>query len=116
LLKEHTITLDASGGSHNQRDVSVAATPHGSLAMTSEDLKQRVREEASSNDDITYNQLRLFCVTNNNLAMDEESIIGGFGWMNEYGFYYASYDPDEYIIKKKRLETANYVKKEGDTL
>ena len=84
--------------------------------MTSEDMKQRVREEASSNDDITYNQLRLFCVTNNNLAMDEESIIGGFGWMNEYGFYYASYDPDEYIIKKKRLETANYVKKEGDTL
>ena len=36
--------------------------------------------------------------------------------MNEYGFYYASYNSEEYIIKKKGLETANYLRKEGDSL
>jgi putative heme iron utilization protein len=36
--------------------------------------------------------------------------------MNEYGFYYASYNPDEYIIKKKSLEVTNYLKKENDTV
>jgi Pep3/Vps18/deep orange family len=37
--------------------------------------------------------------------------------MNEYGFYYASYSkPNEYIIKNKSLESASYLRKEGDTL
>lgn len=36
--------------------------------------------------------------------------------MNEYGFYYASYNPGEYIIKKKGLEVTSYIKKEGDTV
>ena len=36
--------------------------------------------------------------------------------MTEYGFYYASYQQDEYIIKKKSLEVAAFLKKEGDQL
>jgi hypothetical protein len=43
-------------------------------------------------------------------------LVGGFGWMTEYGFYYASYQQDEYIIKKKSLEVAAFLKKEGDQL
>jgi hypothetical protein len=51
------------------------------------------------------------------LGPDDEPVVGGFGWMNEYGFYYASYSkPNEYIIKNKTLEQANYLRKEGDTL
>lgn len=48
-----------------------------------------------SNDDITYNQLRLFVSS----VDDDNIIVGGFGWMNEYGFFYANYNPNEYIIK-----------------
>jgi vacuolar protein sorting-associated protein 18 len=38
--------------------------------------------------------------------------------MNEFGFYFASYNQDQadYIIKKKSLEVANFLKKEGDNL
>ena len=42
--------------------------------------------------------------------------MSGFGWMNEFCFYYASYSQDEYIIKKNSLEHAAYLKKEGDQL
>jgi len=42
--------------------------------------------------------------------------VSGFGWMNEFCFYYASYNHDEYIIKKNSLENAAYLKKEGDQL
>ncbi len=43
-------------------------------------------------------------------------MVGGFGWMNEYGFYYATYNPGEFIIKKKSLEIASYIKKEEDSV
>lgn len=47
---------------------------------------------------------------------EDDAIVSGFGWMNEFCFYYASYQEDEYIIKKKNLEQAAYLKKEGDQL
>jgi len=47
---------------------------------------------------------------------DEEVFVSGFGWMNEFCFYYASYNQEEYIIKKKKLENIAYFKKEGDKL
>jgi Pep3/Vps18/deep orange family len=50
---------------------------------------------------------------------DEEAVVSGFGWMNEFCFYYANYSEDDdggYIIKSKALEQAAYLKKEGDQL
>lgn len=61
--------------------------------------------------------MRLYTLNSGSLGTDDDQIVGGFGWMNEYGFYFASYKPDEsYIIKKKSLESASYIRKEGDTL
>jgi len=86
--KEHTIRIDASHGSNNQRE---------------------------GDEEVSANQLRLYT---NGLPQgpDEEAVVGGFGWMNEYGFYYANYNPGEFIIKKKSLEIASYIKKEEDSV
>ena len=117
LLKDHTIMLDAYGDSKNTRD---SAIPNLSTQINTDDTRvQTMRDDVSSNDDITYNQLKLFLTQSSSSSAaggsqsmlygggsqgDEDNMtVGGFGWMNEYGFFYAGYNPNEYIIKQKSL-------------
>jgi hypothetical protein len=54
-------------------------------------VRSSVRDDAID-DNVQCNQLRLFLNIPKN-EMDEGS-AGGFGWMNEFGFYFASFNQD----------------------
>jgi hypothetical protein len=69
LLKEHTIRIDAASG------------------------ESQIRREDNEGDQISYNQLRLFQSAPKNEG--DDGAVGGFGWMNEFGFYYASYNTSD---------------------
>jgi hypothetical protein len=52
-------------------------------------MRQSSRDDPVD-DTVSYNQLRLFLSTPK--SDQDEGHVGGFGWMNEFGFYYASYN------------------------
>ena len=111
--------IDAQGESQNKRE----AASHQSY-LASQGSMQSTPDEFRSTLDITSNQsgadagdvsqLRLFVKAPQ--ADGEDAEVSGFGWMNEFCFYYGSYNQDEYILKKRSLEQAAYLKKEGDQL
>jgi hypothetical protein len=43
--------------------------------------------------------------------------VSGFGWMNEYGFCYGSFNISlgDIIVKRKGLQMIKYLKKENDS-
>jgi hypothetical protein len=83
LIKEHTIRIDASSGESLLRKDNAGSNDDISSVRSS------VRDDALD-ETMSYNQLRIF-LTNPKNDSDEGS-AGGFGWMNEFGFYYASFN------------------------
>ena len=86
LIKEHTIRIDATSGE------SLLRKDTGSSFSLNDDMssaRSSVRDDAQD-ENISCNQLRLFLNTPKN--EQDDGSAGGFGWMNEFGFYFASYN------------------------
>ena len=111
--------IDAQSESQNKRE----AISHQSN-LGSQGSMQSTPDEFRSTLDITSNQsgadagdvsqMRLFVKAPQ--ADGEDGEVSGFGWMNEFCFYYGRYNQDEYILKKRSLEQAASLKKEGNQL
>jgi len=88
LIKEHTIRIDASSGESLLRKDNAASNSF-SVNDDMSSVRSSVRDDALD-ETMSYNQLRIFLTTPKNDS--DEGSAGGFGWMNEFGFYYASFN------------------------
>jgi hypothetical protein len=98
--------IDAQGESQNKREAVSHQSYLGSQGSMSTPDEFRSTLDITSNqsgaDSGDVSQLRLFVKAPQ--ADGEDAEVSGFGWMNEFCFYYGSYNQDEYILKKRSLE------------
>ncbi len=62
----------------------------GSGIMDDMSMRSSSIKDDPADENVSYNQLKLFLNTPKNDK--DDASVGGFGWMNEFGFYFASYN------------------------